>query len=47
MFLCCIEGEGKIENTHIKAGETLFIPANFGEIKIKGKMDIGILSYTE
>ena len=34
------DGEGKIENIEIKKGDSLFIPANYGDFTITGKVEI-------
>ena len=38
-FRCftCLEGEGKIGGVEIKKGESVFVPANYGEIKVNGE----------
>lgn len=45
MFYCCVEGSGYINNEPIKAGETLFVPKNFGEITITGPVDLMYVTY--
>lgn len=35
-----IDGKGSIENINFEKGDTLFIPANYGEYNIKGKAEI-------
>lgn len=45
MFILCVEGSGFIEDIAIKAGDTIFIPAHYGKLKIRGKLDLCILSY--
>lgn len=45
MFYCCVEGEGFINDEPIKAGETLFVPRKFGEITIKGPVDLMYVTY--
>lgn len=45
VFYGCYQGEGKIEGVNIVAGETLFIPANSGQIKFEGEMDLVAISY--
>lgn len=47
LFLTCVEGSGKIENTAIGLGETLLVPAAFGEIHFEGAMDLIAVSYLE
>lgn len=44
-FYACADGEGFIDDQPIKAGETLFVPCNFGKITLKGNMDLCFLSY--
>lgn len=34
----CVDGSGKIDGTPIARGDTFFVPADFGEVKIEGKM---------
>lgn len=38
-FRCftCLEGEGEIGGVEIKKGESVFVPANYGEIKVNGE----------
>lgn len=45
MFLFCINGKAQINNVTIKKGETIFIPCNFGEVHIKGNVDLGAMTY--
>lgn len=45
MFLFCIDGEGTVNDVAIKKGETIFIPCHFGELTIKGKLDLGGMTY--
>lgn len=45
MFLFCIDGEADINGVHIKKGETIFIPCGFGELQIKGHVDLGGMTY--
>lgn len=43
MILLCIEGEGVLESTdklEVKKGNCFFIPANCGDITLKGKMQL-------
>lgn len=47
MFILCGDGSGRINDTRIKPGDTIFIPANYGRLKIEGKMDLFILSYID
>lgn len=47
LFLTCVEGSGKIEDTAIGLGETLLVPAAFGEIHFEGAMDLIAVSYLE
>lgn len=44
-FLSCVEGEGKIENKRICAGQTLFIPREYGPVSITGTLDLMYISY--
>jgi len=46
-FLTCIEGSGVINDTKIKAGMTLFVPCDFGRIRISGKLTMTYLTYVE
>ena len=47
MFILCGDGTGEINDESVKPGETIFIPADYGELTIKGKMDLFILSYID
>lgn len=44
-FLICIEGSGTVNDTAIKGGETLLIPADFGEIELTGDLTVCFLTY--
>lgn len=46
-FLMCIEGEGKISGRKIKAGQTFFVPCNYGPVEISGAMTIAYISYKD
>ena len=46
-FLMCIEGEGKISDRKIKAGQTFFVPCNYGPVEISGVMTIAYISYKD
>lgn len=46
-FLMCIEGEGKISDRKIKAGQTFFVPCNYGPVEISGAMTIAYISYKD
>lgn len=45
MFLFCIDGEAEINGTKIKKGETIFVPCDFGALTIKGKVELGGMTY--
>lgn len=45
VFFTCIEGAGRIGDLDIKAGETVFVPARFGEVDIEGELDLMYVSY--
>lgn len=47
MFYVCVDGAGEISGTSIKGGETLFVPAGFGNIRLKGNMDLMYITYRE
>lgn len=48
MFALCLNGKGTINDTDIKVGETVFIPAHSGILNIKGEnLDLAVLSYKE
>ena len=40
MFITCLSGKGTIEGLTIKGAETLLIPADYGELCIKGKVEL-------
>lgn len=46
MFYACYAGAGSIGGVAIKAGETLFVPANFGPVSLEGDLDLVMISYT-
>jgi len=46
-FLTCLAGAGKIANETIKAGETVFVPCDFGELLIEGDLTLTYLTYEE
>ena len=46
-FLLCGNGSGYIDDVAITAGDTVFVPANYGEIKISGAVDLYMISYTK
>ncbi len=45
MFLTCVEGKGYINDLPIRKGDTYFVPHQFGEIALKGSLDLMIASY--
>lgn len=45
VFFTCIEGAGRIDNMDIAAGETIFVPCDFGEVTIEGELDLMYVSY--
>lgn len=47
MFILCGKGSGSIQGLSIKAGETIFVPAQFGSLALEGNMDLFILSYID
>lgn len=47
LFLTCVNGNGKVEDINIKLGETILVPADFGEIHFDGAMDLIAISYQE
>ena len=47
LFLTCVNGEGTIEDMPIGLGETILVPADFGEIHFDGDMDLIAISYIE
>ena len=46
-FLLNAKGEGSIDNEEIRMGETVFVPAHYGEIVLRGKMKLYLISYRE
>lgn len=44
-FLTCIEGEGTIQDTYIKGGETVFVPCHYGELTITGTLSLTYVTY--
>lgn len=47
MFIACVNGNGTINDEHINLGETIFVPADFGQLSLDGNMDLIIISYRE
>lgn len=47
MFALCADGEGTIDGLAVKPGGTVFIPAGYGKLALKGKLDLFILSYRD
>lgn len=47
MFILCGDGSGYINDISLHPGETIFVPAEYGKLSLKGKMDLFILSYIE
>lgn len=47
MFYVCVDGEGEISGVPIRAGETVFVPAGYGEIMIKGNVDLMYVTYLD
>lgn len=47
MFYTCASGEGTINDVPIKAGETLFVPCDYGEITLGGKLDLVYITYKD
>lgn len=45
LFISAINGECYINDEQVKLGETIFVPANFGELTIKGNVDLILISY--
>ena len=46
--MLCLNGKGKINDTPIKVGETIFVPAHSGVLNIEGEnLDLAVLSYKE
>lgn len=46
VFYACYRGEGSVDGAALKAGETVFVPARYGRVSLKGDMDLIMLSYT-
>ena len=38
--LTCVKGNGFIEDMEIRKGDSFFVPANYGEYVVKGKIQI-------
>lgn len=47
LFLSCVGGSGLINSISIKLGETLFIPRNYGKLKLEGDFDLIMVSYRD
>lgn len=45
VFFFCIDGSGEINGVRIKKGETVFVPCDFGPLRISGKLDLGAMTY--
>lgn len=46
-FLFCAEGEGCIGGETITAGQTVFIPAGYGQLELNGVMTLYLVSYRD
>lgn len=44
-FYTCVHGEGTIQGTPIRKGETILVPDGMGMLEFKGKMDVFLASY--
>lgn len=44
-FLTCIAGSGTLNQTKIKAGETIFVPSDFGALSVDGIMELAYVTY--
>lgn len=44
-FYTCVDGEGSIQGTAIRKGETILVPTGSGMLTFKGKMDLFLASY--
>ena len=38
--LCCVDGQGTVDGQTVSAGDSLFVPAGYGEVKLTGDMRI-------
>lgn len=46
-FVTCVNGAGSICGRSVELGESFFIPAGFGEIKLEGKLDLTFITYKD
>lgn len=46
-FVTCVNGDGFLNDREIKLGETFFIPCDFGELRIRGNLDLTFISYKD
>lgn len=46
-FLFCSEGSGKIGDAEILEGQTVFVPASYGSVKMDGSMRLYLISYRD
>ena len=44
-FYTCVGGEGTIQGTAIRKGETVLVPEGMGMLRLEGKMDLFLASY--
>lgn len=44
-FYTCVKGEGFINDTHIRQGETILVPDRYGWLNLEGQMDLFLASY--
>lgn len=44
-FLTIVDGQGSINDVPVQKGETVLIPDGFGQLKLKGKLDLFVASY--
>ena len=46
-FLLCAKGSGCIDEERVEMGETVFVPAHYGPVSLKGEMKFYLISYKE
>jgi mannose-6-phosphate isomerase len=44
-FYTCVAGEGMVNDTQIRTGETILVPDGMGTLSFKGKLDLFLASY--
>lgn len=46
-FLTCLKGKGTIDNVSIQGGETIFVPAHYSALSIRGDLQLAYVTYIQ